>query len=176
MHCSYALILLFRIKVCLLAFIPLPPHLYSLSAMVQAFGAHGGSVVSEGRMSLRLSKRIFISNPFFICLLPFLFLFKRNVVWHPGLNTSDTRVSCYPTPGCQVCWDPGVRQVILSWKKSNGCNRRNFYRLYLFSFSGVQITFLILPLNPSNLSPICFNGKISVSWYQMLSFRWLFWL
>ena len=47
---------------------------------LQAFGAHGGSVVSEGRMSLRLSKRIFISNPFFICLLPFLFLFKRNVV------------------------------------------------------------------------------------------------
>ena len=153
MHYSYALILLFRIKVCLLAFIPLPPHLYSLSAMVQAFGAHGGNVVSEGRMRLRLSKRIFISNPFFICLLPFLFLFKRNVVWHTG-----------------------VRQVILSWKKSNGCNRRNFYRLYLFSFSGVQITFLILPLNPSNLSPICFNGKISVSWYQMLSLRRLFWL
>ena len=140
MHYSYALILLFRIKVCLLAFIPLPPHLYSLSAMVQAFGAHGGSVVSEGRMSLRLSKRIFISNPF-------LFAYYHSYFCLKGM-LSDTRVS---------------DKLYFHGKKSNGCNRRNFYRLYLFSFSGVQITFLILPLNPSNLSPICFNGKISVS-------------
>ena len=85
--------------------------------MVQAFGAHGGSVVSEGRMSLRLSKRIFISNLLLICLLPFLFLLKRNVAWHPGLNTSDTRVSCYSTPGCQVWWDPGVVQVPIASKE-----------------------------------------------------------
>lgn len=84
---------------------------------------------------------------------------------------SDTRVSIRLTPGCHATQHPGVRyaetrvsdKLYFHGKKSNGCNRRIFYRLYLFSFSGVQITFLIRPLNPNNLSPICFNGKISVS-------------
>ena len=87
---SFTPIILYALLVCIDSTIQnksLSIGVYSIAAaFIQligygtGFGAHGGSVVSEGRMSLRLSKRIFISNPFFICLLPFLFLFKRNVV------------------------------------------------------------------------------------------------
>ena len=68
--------------------------------MVQAFGVHGGSVVSEEKMSLRLSKRIFISN-----LL--LFVYYHSYFYLKGM-LHDTRVLACLTPGCRAAQDPGV--------------------------------------------------------------------
>ena len=43
---------------------------------------------------------------------------------------SDTRVSIHLTPGCQVCRDPGVRQLILALKKEDAYNQIPFRYLY----------------------------------------------